>query len=99
MMTSFMAFMRRFLSAVFDNPAYEEALTLEEIIRMTKTFRGYDRENDLEEGRKEGEKKGEFNTVYNFIKQGLVTVEQAASTIGVTKDQLLADFKECNLVL
>jgi hypothetical protein len=33
--------MRRFLSAVFDNPAYEEALTLEEVIRITKTFRDY----------------------------------------------------------
>ena len=98
-MTSFMAFMRRFLSAVFDNPAYEEALTLEEIIRMTKTFRDYDRENDLEEGRKEGEKKGEFNTVYNFIKQGLVTVEQAAKSVGLTKEQLLEGFKQYNLVL
>ena len=99
MMTSFMAFMRRFLSAVFDNPAYEKALTLEEIIRMTKTFRDYDRENDLEEGRKEGEKKGEFNTVYNFIKQGLVTVEQAAKSVGLTKEQLLEGFKQYNLVL
>ena len=103
MMTSFMAFMRRFLSAVFDNPAYEEALTLEEIIRMTKTFRDYDREKDkevfTEEGRKEGEKKGEFNTVYNFIKQGLVTVEQAAKSVGLTKEQLLEGFKQYNLVL
>ena len=38
---------------------------------MVKTFRDYDREKDLEEGKKEGE----FNTVYNFIKQGLVSVE------------------------
>ncbi|MBQ2594755.1 MAG: hypothetical protein II567_15935, partial [Candidatus Riflebacteria bacterium] len=35
---SFMAFMRRFLSVVFDNQAYENALTLEEVIRMTKTL-------------------------------------------------------------
>ena len=95
MMTSFMAFMRRFLSAVFDNPAYEEALTLEEIIRMTKTFRDYDRENDLEEGRKEGE----FNTVYNFIKKGRMTIEEAASDIGMTVEQLLDGFKRYNLVL
>ena len=62
---------------------------------MTKTFRDYDRENDLQEGRKEGE----FNTVYNFIKQGLVTVEQAAKSICLTKEQLLSAFKEYNLVL
>ena len=62
---------------------------------MTKTFRDYDRENDLQEGRKEGV----FNTVYNFIKQGLVTVEQAAKSIGLTKEQLLDTFREYNLVL
>ena len=70
---------------------------------MTKTFRDYDRENDLEEGKKEGKKEGrkegEFNTVYNFIKQGLVSVEQAAKSIGLTKEQLLEGFKEYNLVL
>ena len=62
---SFMAFMRRFLSIVFDNPAYENALTLEEVIGMTKTFRDYDRENDL----KEGEKKGKLSAFYDMIKK------------------------------
>jgi hypothetical protein len=62
---------------------------------MTKTFRDYDRENDLEEGWK----KGKLSAFYDLIKRGLITIEQAASTIGVTKDQLLADFKECKLVL
>ena len=94
-----MVFLRRFLSAVYNNPAFEKALTIEEIIKMPKTFRDYDRENDLEEGKKEGKKEGEFNTVYNFIKQGLVTVEQAAKSIGLTKEQLLEGFKEYNLVL
>ena len=94
-----MVFMRRFLSAVYDNPVFEQAITIEEIIKMTKTFRDYDRENDLEEGKKEGRKEGEFNTVYNFIKQGLVTIEQAAKSIGLTEEQLLEGFKEYNLVL
>ncbi len=62
---------------------------------MVKTFRDYDREKDLEEAKKEGE----FNTVYNFIKQGLVSVEQVAKSIGLTKEQLLEGFKEYNLVL
>ena len=88
-----------FLSAVFDNPAYEEALTLEEVIRMTKTFRDYDRENDKKSFTEEGRKEGKLSAFYDLIKRGLITLEQAASTIGVTKDQLLADFKECNLVL
>ena len=90
-----MVFMYRFLSVVFDNPAYENALTLEEVIRMTKTFRDYDREKDLEEGKKEGE----FNTIYNFIKKGRMTIEEAASDIGMTVDQLLEGFKHYNLVL
>ena len=98
-----MVFLRRFLSAVFDNPAFEKALTIEEIIKMTKTFRDYDRENDLEEGKKEGKKEGikegKLSAFYEMIKQGLITLDQAAKSIGLTKEQLLEGFKEYNLVL
>ena len=66
---------------------------------MTKTFRDYDRENDLQEGRKEGRKEGEFNTIYNFIKKGRLTLEEAASDIGMSVEQLLANFKKYNLVI
>ena len=90
-----MAFMRRFLSFVYDNPAFEQALTLEEIIKMTKTFRDYDRENDLEEGKKEGK----LSAFYDMIKKGRITLEEAASDIGISVEQLLASFKEYNLVL
>ena len=62
---------------------------------MTKTFRDYDREND----KKVFTKEGKLSAFYDLIKRGLIKLEQAASTIGVTKDQLLEDFKECNLVL
>ena len=66
---------------------------------MLKTFRDYDREKDLEEGKKEGEKKGKLSAFYNMIKKGRITLEEAASDIGITVDKLLADFKEYNLVL
>ena len=70
---------------------------------MTYTFIDYEKEKAAKEGRengiREGRAEGEFNTVYNFIKQGLVTVEQAAKSIGLTKEQLLDTFKEYNLVL
>jgi predicted transposase YdaD len=56
-------------------------------------------EKGREEGREEGKKEGKLSAFYEMIKNGIITLEQAASTIGVTKDQLLADFKECNLVL
>ena len=62
---------------------------------MTYTF--IDRE--IDNGKKEARKEGEFNTVYNFIKQGLITLDQAAKSIGLTKEQLLEGFKEYNLVL
>ena len=92
---TFMAFMFRLLSEKFNIKDFEKAQNLDEVIRMTKTF--IDRE--IENSEKKGEKKGEFNTVYNFIKQGLVSVEQAAKSIGLTKEQLLEGFKEYNLVL
>ena len=47
----------------------------------------------------DGKKEEKYNTVYKFIKQGLVTVEQAAKSIGLTKKQLLAGFKQYNLAL
>ncbi len=99
----FDTFLRRYLSVIFDNDKYNHINTLEEIIKMTKSFRDYDRENDKEifkkEGIKEGRKEGEFNALYKIIKQGLLTVEQAAKSLGLTKKQLLAGFKQYNLAL
>ncbi len=70
---------------------------------MTYTFIDREIENGVKNAvmnaEKNTEKKDELNTVYNFIKQGLVSVEQAAKSIGLTKEQLLAGFKEYNLVL
>ena len=88
---TFMAFMFRLLSSKFNIKDFEKAQDLDEVIRMTKTFIDREMENS--------EKKGEFSTVYNFIKQGLVTVEQAAKSIGLSKKQLLLGFKKYNLAL
>ena len=56
--------------------------------------------NDLmEDSKKEGIKEGEFNTIYNFIKKGRMTIEEAASDIGISVKQLLANFKKYNLIL
>ncbi len=49
--------------------------------------------------KKKAKKKGEFNTVYKIIKTGMLSIEQAAKSLGLTKEQLLAGFKEYNLVL
>ena len=53
----------------------------------------------LDEAEARGEARGKFNNIYNFIKLGLVTIEQAAKSIGLTKEQLLDRFKEYKLVL
>lgn len=46
-----------------------------------------------------GEARGEFNLLYKLIKKGRMTIEEAASDLGMTVEQLLAGFKEYNLVL
>ena len=45
------------------------------------------------------EARGEFNTLYKQIKDGLLTVEQAAKYINKSVQELLDGFKEYNLVL
>ena len=57
------------------------------------------RKEGRKEGIKEGRKEGEIRTVYEFIKQGFVTIEQAARSLNITKEQLLSDFNKYNLML
>ena len=45
------------------------------------------------------EARGEFNILYKQIKDGLITVEQAAKYINKSVQELLDGFKEYNLVL
>ena len=58
---------------------------------MTYTFIDREIEN--------GEKKGKISAFYDMIKKGLITLEQAATSLGISPKQLLDDFKEYNLVL
>ena len=53
----------------------------------------------LQDSRRQGEKKGEYSTIFNFIKKGRMTIEEAASDIGISVEQLLTGFKEFNLIL
>ena len=90
-----MYFLRRFLAAKFDSEEFRNVQNLDEVIKMTYTFIDYEKEKAAKEGRAEGE----FNTIYNFIKKGRLTLEEAASDIGISVEQLLANFKKYNLVL
>ena len=58
-----------------------------------------DMDTARQEGIKEGIKEGEYKAIYNFVKKGRMTIEEAASDIGITVEQLLEGFKEYNLVL
>ena len=46
----------------------------------------------VSQGEARGEARGKFNAIYNFIKKGRMTIEEAASDLGMTVEQLLADF-------
>lgn len=47
----------------------------------------------------QAEARGVFNLLYKLIKKGRMTIEEAASDLRMTIEQLLAGFKEHNLVL
>ena len=49
----------------------------------------------LQDSRKEGK----LSAFYEMIKQGLITIDQAATSLGITTKQLLDYFKEYNLTL
>jgi hypothetical protein len=53
----------------------------------------------LDKAEARGEARGEFNILYKLIKNGMLTVEQAAKSIDISVDQLLANFKQYNLIL
>ncbi len=84
---TFITFLLRYLSSAYDKPEYEKVQDLEEVIRMFKTFRDYDRENDKEIFIKEGEKKGKLELLTNMIKKGILSLKQAAEEMGMTVSQ------------
>ena len=87
--------MLRLLSTRLDSKDYEKAKNLDEVLRMTYTF--IDRE--IENSEKKGKREGKLCAFYDMIKKGFITIEQAATSLGITSKQLLDNFKEYNLVL
>ncbi len=53
----------------------------------------------LDKAEARGETSGKFDLLYKLIKKGRITLQEAASDIGMTVEQLLDGFKEYNLVL
>ena len=55
--------------------------------------------NGRNEGWNEGRNEGRISAFYDMIKQGLLSIEQAATSIGISTQELLDKFKQYNLVL
>ena len=64
---------------------------------MTKTFRDYDRENDKEIFTKEGEKKGKLSAFYTLVKDGILTLKQAAEKMNITIPQFESEIKNLSI--
>ena len=58
-----------------------------------------DMDTAREEGREEGKTEGKILTFYNLVKKGRLTLEEASEDIGMPINELLAQFKQYNLVL
>ena len=80
---TFIAFLLRYISSAYDKPEYEKVQNLEEVIRMVKTFRDFDREKD----KKEFTKVGKLEILTNMIKKGILSLKQAAEEMGMTIPQ------------
>ena len=50
-------------------------------------------------GRNEGRNEGKFDFAYKLIKKGRLTIEEAAEDIGISINELIAQFKQYNLTL
>ncbi|MBR4329668.1 MAG: Rpn family recombination-promoting nuclease/putative transposase [Candidatus Riflebacteria bacterium] len=53
----------------------------------------------LDKAEARGEARGKLDLLYKLIKNGMLTVEQAAKSINISVEQLLANFKQYNLIL
>ena len=53
----------------------------------------------LNKAEEKGRNEGKISVFHDLIKQGLLTLEQAATSIGISTQELLAQFKQYNLNL
>lgn len=90
---TFITFLLRYLSSAYGKSEYEKVQDLEEVIRMVKTFRDFDREKDKEEFTKEGK----LELLAKMIKKGILSLKQAAEEMEMTVPQFKTAVK--NLAL
>ena len=87
----------------------QEVLQLMAVFTNDNTFEEYQNEyikgeeitmcGILDKAEARGESRGKIDLLYKLIKDGMLSVEQAAKSIDISVDQLLANFKQYNLIL
>ena len=91
--SSFIAFMLRLLENKLDKDDYKNVRNLDEVIKMTYTFIDYEKDISA----KEGEKKGKLELLSSLIKEGLLTLKQAAEKMNMTIPQFENEIKNLSL--
>ena len=91
--SSFIAFMLRLLENKLNKDDYKKVKNLDEVIKMTYTFIDYEKDISA----KEGEKKGKLELLSSLIKEGLLTLKQAAEKMNMTIPQFENEIKNLSL--
>ncbi len=91
--SSFIAFMLRLLENKLNKDDYKKVKNLDEVIKMTYTFIDYEKDISV----KEGEKKGKLELLSSLIKEGLLTLKQAAEKMNMTIPQFENEIKNLSL--
>ena len=65
---------------------------------MTYTFIDYEIDNGKKEGRKEGKKEGSIETLISLVKDGILTLQQAAERMGMSLENFEKEAKRLALL-
>ena len=76
------------LNYLMSYKAMRDAMTMEETIRRTAMAEG--RAEGKAEGRAEGRREGQVELLFSLVRDGLLSVEEASSRAGMTKDAFVS---------
>ena len=76
------------LNYLMSYKAMRDAMTMDETIRRTAMAEG--RAEGKAEGRAEGRWKGQVELLFSLVRDGLLSVEEASSRAGMTKDAFVS---------
>lgn len=91
-------FKKFFVEAEIANYSKDEYFAYQESLKIYRDNKAV-LKTAIEQGKKEGKIEGKLELLVNMIKKGRISLEEAASDMDISVEQLLASFKEHNLVL